>query len=58
MGRLGNRLLIGGDPDLTFYLRAGQVVRLWLTNTANTRDFRRQPSRSADEAGRRGQRSG
>ena len=39
MGRFGNRLLVGGDPDLRLSFRAGEVVRLWLTNTANTRVF-------------------
>jgi FtsP/CotA-like multicopper oxidase with cupredoxin domain len=39
MGRFGNRLLVAGDPDLRLSLRAGEVVRLWLTNTANTRVF-------------------
>jgi FtsP/CotA-like multicopper oxidase with cupredoxin domain len=39
MGRFGNRLLIAGDPDLRLSIPAGEVVRLWLTNTANTRVF-------------------
>jgi FtsP/CotA-like multicopper oxidase with cupredoxin domain len=39
MGRFGNLLLVGGDPDLRLSFRAGEVVRLWLTNTANTRVF-------------------
>jgi FtsP/CotA-like multicopper oxidase with cupredoxin domain len=39
MGRFGNRLLIAGDPDLRLSFPAGEVVRLWLTNTANTRVF-------------------
>jgi FtsP/CotA-like multicopper oxidase with cupredoxin domain len=39
MGRFGNQLLVAGDPDLRLTLRAGEVVRLWLTNTANTRVF-------------------
>jgi FtsP/CotA-like multicopper oxidase with cupredoxin domain len=39
MGRFGNVLLIGGEPDLSLTARAGEVVRLWLTNTANTRVF-------------------
>src|SRR5215831_3961813 len=39
MGRFGNVLLISGDPDLSLTARAGEVVRLWLTNTANTRVF-------------------
>jgi FtsP/CotA-like multicopper oxidase with cupredoxin domain len=40
MGRFGNRLLVAGDPDLRLSFRAGEVVRLWLTNTANTRIFK------------------
>src|SRR3954468_7593898 len=39
MGRFGNLLLIGGQTDLAVTFRAGEVVRLWLTNTANTRVF-------------------
>jgi FtsP/CotA-like multicopper oxidase with cupredoxin domain len=39
MGRFGNVFLTGGDPDLRLAARAGEVVRLWLTNTASTRVF-------------------
>jgi FtsP/CotA-like multicopper oxidase with cupredoxin domain len=39
MGRFGNVFLVGGDPDLRLAARAGEVARLWLTNTANTRVF-------------------
>ena len=39
MGRFGNLLLIGGETDLRLTARTGEVVRLWLTNTANTRVF-------------------
>jgi FtsP/CotA-like multicopper oxidase with cupredoxin domain len=39
MGRYGNVFLTSGDPDLRLEARAGEVVRLWLTNTANTRVF-------------------
>jgi FtsP/CotA-like multicopper oxidase with cupredoxin domain/DNA-directed RNA polymerase subunit RPC12/RpoP len=39
MGRFGNLLLIGGETDLGLTGRAGEVLRLWLTNTANTRVF-------------------
>jgi FtsP/CotA-like multicopper oxidase with cupredoxin domain len=39
MGRFGNRLLVAGDPDLRLSFPAGEVVRLGLTNTANTRVF-------------------
>ncbi|HET6919150.1 MAG TPA: multicopper oxidase domain-containing protein, partial [Jiangellaceae bacterium] len=39
MGRFGNLLLISGEPDLRLTVRTGEVARLWLTNTANTRVF-------------------
>src|SRR5512133_921844 len=39
MGRFGNLLLIGGEPDLSLTAKTEEVVRLWLTNTANTRVF-------------------
>jgi len=40
MGRFGNVLLVGGEPDLALTARLGEVVRLYLTNTANTRVFK------------------
>ena len=40
MGRFGDVLLIGGEPDLSLTARRGEVVRLYLTNTANTRVFK------------------
>ena len=39
MGRFGNTLLIGGEPELALTAQRGEVVRLYLTNTANTRVF-------------------
>ena len=39
MGRYGNVFLTSGEPDLGLTARVGEVVRLWLTNTANTRVF-------------------
>ena len=39
MGRFGDVLLVNGDPDLKLTARAGEVVRLYLVNTANTRVF-------------------
>jgi FtsP/CotA-like multicopper oxidase with cupredoxin domain len=39
MGRYGNVLLVGGETSPTFSARRGEVVRLYLTNTANTRVF-------------------
>jgi FtsP/CotA-like multicopper oxidase with cupredoxin domain len=40
MGRFGDVLLVRGEPDLALEARRGEVVRLYLTNTANTRVFR------------------
>ena len=40
MGRFGNVLLVAGEPELALTAQAGEVVRLYLTNTANTRVFR------------------
>jgi FtsP/CotA-like multicopper oxidase with cupredoxin domain len=40
MGRFGNVLLTGGEPEPELQARSGEVVRLYLTNTANTRVFR------------------
>ena len=40
MGRYGNVLLVSGETDLSLTARTGEVVRLWLTNTANSRVFR------------------
>jgi len=40
MGRFGNLLLVGGEPDLALSARLGEVVRFYLTNTANTRVFK------------------
>ncbi|MDQ3973307.1 MAG: multicopper oxidase family protein [Actinomycetota bacterium] len=39
MGRFGNVLLIGGATSQHFAVHRGEVVRLYLTNTANTRVF-------------------
>jgi FtsP/CotA-like multicopper oxidase with cupredoxin domain len=39
MGRFGNVFLVNGDPALALSVRRGEVVRLYLTNTANTRVF-------------------
>jgi FtsP/CotA-like multicopper oxidase with cupredoxin domain len=39
MGRFGNVFLTAGEVDLRLEARVGEVVRLWLTNTANTRVF-------------------
>jgi FtsP/CotA-like multicopper oxidase with cupredoxin domain len=39
MGRFGNVMLAAGQADLTFPAERDEVVRLYLTNTANTRVF-------------------
>jgi FtsP/CotA-like multicopper oxidase with cupredoxin domain len=40
MGRFGNVLLIAGETDLALTARRDEVVRFYLTNTANTRVFK------------------
>ncbi len=40
MGRFGELLLINGETELSLDARLGEVVRLYLTNTANTRTFK------------------
>jgi FtsP/CotA-like multicopper oxidase with cupredoxin domain len=39
MGRFGNVMLVSGEADLSLTTNRGEVVRLYLTNTANTRVF-------------------
>lgn len=39
MGRFGNTFLVNGEPDRVLSARTGEVVRFYLTNTANTRVF-------------------
>src|ERR671927_114514 len=39
MGRFGNVMLVAGEPDLSLEAKRGEVVRFYLTNTANTRVF-------------------
>ena len=39
MGRFGNVMLTGGSTDLALEAQAGEVVRFFFTNTANTRIF-------------------
>ncbi len=39
MGRFGNVMLVGGETDLRLKAQPGEIVRLYLTNTANTRVF-------------------
>jgi FtsP/CotA-like multicopper oxidase with cupredoxin domain len=40
MGRFGDVLLVGGETELALDARRGEVIRFFLTNTANTRVFR------------------
>jgi FtsP/CotA-like multicopper oxidase with cupredoxin domain len=40
MGRFGDVLLVNGETELRLTARQNEVVRLYLTNTANTRVFR------------------
>ena len=40
MGRFGTEMLIAGETDLSLEAKRGEVVRVFLTNTANTRVFR------------------
>jgi FtsP/CotA-like multicopper oxidase with cupredoxin domain len=39
MGRFGNTMLVAGEPELSLNAARGEVVRLFFTNTANTRVF-------------------
>jgi FtsP/CotA-like multicopper oxidase with cupredoxin domain len=40
MGRYGNVLLVNGETDLSLRARLGEVVRFYLTDTANSRVFK------------------
>jgi FtsP/CotA-like multicopper oxidase with cupredoxin domain len=40
MGRFGDVLLVNGQTDLSLDAQLGEVVRFYLTNTANTRVFK------------------
>lgn len=39
MGRYGDQMLINGQENFSFEASSGDVVRLYLTNTANVRPF-------------------
>ena len=39
MGRFGNVMLVGGETNLSLSAQRGEIVRFYLTNTANTRVF-------------------
>jgi FtsP/CotA-like multicopper oxidase with cupredoxin domain len=40
MGRFGDVMLVGGETDLALGARLGEVIRFFLTDTANTRVFK------------------
>jgi FtsP/CotA-like multicopper oxidase with cupredoxin domain len=40
MGRFGTTMLVGGGTEVALEAKRGEVVRFFLTNTANTRVFR------------------
>ena len=40
MGRFGDVLLVAGEPELSLTANRGEVVRFYLTDTANTRVFK------------------
>jgi FtsP/CotA-like multicopper oxidase with cupredoxin domain len=40
MGRFGEVLLVNGETELSMNAQLGEVVRLYFTNTANTRTFK------------------
>jgi FtsP/CotA-like multicopper oxidase with cupredoxin domain len=40
MGRFGDVLLVNGETELSLEAKPGEVVRLYLTNTANTRVYK------------------
>src|SRR5205085_6209875 len=40
MGRFGDMLLVSGETDLSLSAQLGEVLRFYLTNTANTRVFK------------------
>jgi len=40
MGRFGDLVLVAGETELSLDARVGEVVRFYLTNTANTRVFK------------------
>ena len=57
MGRFGNVMLVNGEERLEASVALGEVVRLHLVNTANTRIFNIAIPGCSDEARRRRQRS-
>lgn len=39
MGRFGNTMLVNGETNYSLQAKAGEVVRFYITNSANTRTF-------------------
>lgn len=39
MGRFGNTMLVNGETDYSLSAQAGEVIRFYITNSANTRTF-------------------
>lgn len=39
MGRFGNTMLVNGETDYSLQAKAGEVIRFYITNSANTRTF-------------------
>ncbi len=39
MGRVGNVLLVNGEPDYSLQVRRGEVVRFYLTNASSSRTY-------------------
>lgn len=39
MGRFGNTMLINGETNYSLQTKAGEVIRFYITNSANTRTF-------------------
>lgn len=39
MGRFGNTMLVNGETDYSLQAKTGEVIRFYITNSANTRTF-------------------
>lgn len=39
MGRFGNTMLVNGETNYSLHTKAGEVIRFYITNSANTRTF-------------------
>ena len=50
MGRFGTTFLIAGEPEMSMSVKQGEVVRFYLTDTANTRVFKIGVAGAQDEA--------